>query len=922
MLNMTASATDGLPIPVKAITQTVLLVIQYFEAVRDAKDRAKEIIQRALSLWNSLVEHYKEGVSEKLDRHVQSFLHTLQRTLVRLLILRETSQLRRILAVESVNSILDDADRAINNAKDTLNVSFLVSIAMVVHEKGVSTSITPALLPPVSRVFHGRDSLVQKYVQVLCAAQGFVGLAIMGPGGVGKTSVALRVLHNDILASQFDGGRFFMSCEPLSDAADLPATMATHLGLDLPPLSDPLTAVVYHLRTRGRTLLVIDNLETIWDSEAVSRATLEDQLRQLEQLSNIGLIITSRGAFPPYGVDWANRDEVMLSPLSPAAALQVFIEVSRTVTDDPAEIAARDNLLAAVDYMPLAISLLAQLAARGESPTQLLESWEEVHTRFLRTHPKGKSYNIEVSIQLSLDALVRYENPEALGLLAVCSHLPDGMRPAVYDHLKPIFRDIKGALRVLQQLALVNTDHDSVTRMLNPVRLYVHDNYEMRAADHLALLSFYLDLAAAIPSQSDDHYFKAASHAAPEYQNLYVVLSSEIRATLDQSGHVPLKQLVDAVIGFCQFGYRPMIADYSSLQRLLQELIGLPQVASDPLSLARCLRRLAFIDLEIGNYVAAADNASKAQSLYLQIQDHAYEAADCTFAVARATRWQGDYEDADSCFANALGQFVQLGNIPMIARCTIDWAYLAADREDWDATISHGVDALKRYIECEGHHGMAICAHLFGRVFLRQGRIDGAVKLCYAAAYYRTPPGIEELRAYRDLSIAYRHQRKFQLALDQLAIAQDAYTALGDIHDLAICTWYTGLLHTDQGQLTEGERLIRDALSTFERLGIKDDYADCKEDLEDILRADKGDDDEALPRLVGASVVTSARRQIEGEDDEDGADDSESPCDPVARPTGPCRIIFKLSEFDAGARGRIHAVLHQPLLTHSAGSSI
>ncbi|KAJ7721000.1 hypothetical protein B0H16DRAFT_1791995, partial [Mycena metata] len=212
----------------------------------------------------------------------------------------------------------------------------------------------------------------------------------------------------------------------------------------------------------------------------------------------------------------------------------------------------------------------------------------------------------------------------------------------------------------------------------------------------LALLSFYLDLTAAIPPEWDGQYFKAASHAVLEYKNLYAVLSSEIRAELDRSGHIPLKQLVDAVIGFCQFGCRPMIADYTSLQRLLQEVIVLPQVASDTLSLARCLHKLVFLEMEISNYYAAADNASKAQSLYLQIEDHAYEVAECAFAFAWATRWQGDYEDTDSCFANALGLFMQLGNTYMIALCTIDWAYLAADRQDWAAAISHGVDALKR----------------------------------------------------------------------------------------------------------------------------------------------------------------------------------------------------------------------------------
>lgn len=217
-------------------------------------------------------------------------------------------------------------------------------------------------------------------------------ITIRGPGGIGKTTVAVALAHD--LAGEFADGVRFLDLGSLQDPQLVPSTMATALGL-LVPSADPTPALIGFLRDR-RMLLVLDSCEHVIEVAA----SLAEQIHH--EAPEVSLIVTSREALrvegeqvfdlPPLdGPPSAGGGTAAEILAYPAASL--FAEraaaagYSLPVSDADARIVAA--ICQRLDGVALAIELVAgRVVAHGLAATaELLDGRLRLNWRGRRTAP-------------------------------------------------------------------------------------------------------------------------------------------------------------------------------------------------------------------------------------------------------------------------------------------------------------------------------------------------------------------------------------------------------------------------------------------------------------------------------------------------------------------------------------------------------
>jgi hypothetical protein len=112
-------------------------------------------------------------------------------------------------------------------------------------------------------------------------------IAILGGGGMGKTSLARAVLHHPDTCTKFNH-RYFVSAESTTNSIELAALIAQHLGLEVQ--QDLTRLVVTSFSRLPSSLLVLDNLETPWEP-IQSRSGVEEFLSLLTDVPHLALIV-------------------------------------------------------------------------------------------------------------------------------------------------------------------------------------------------------------------------------------------------------------------------------------------------------------------------------------------------------------------------------------------------------------------------------------------------------------------------------------------------------------------------------------------------------------------------------------------------------------------------------------------------------
>jgi hypothetical protein len=113
---------------------------------------------------------------------------------------------------------------------------------------------------------------------------------------MGKTTLARAVIHHPKIATRYEQHRFFVACDSATSKIELAALVGTHLGLK--PGRDITRAVVHHFYVTPPSLLILDNLETLWEPTE-SRRDIEGFLSLLTDVNHLALMVGTTILFLP-----------------------------------------------------------------------------------------------------------------------------------------------------------------------------------------------------------------------------------------------------------------------------------------------------------------------------------------------------------------------------------------------------------------------------------------------------------------------------------------------------------------------------------------------------------------------------------------------------------------------------------------------
>jgi tetratricopeptide (TPR) repeat protein/transcriptional regulator with XRE-family HTH domain len=288
-------------------------------------------------------------------------------------------------------------------------------------------TISPPSLPGTqSSDLIGRTSLISRFKQRLCASKGGESLAFYGLPGIGKTSLALALTHEEEVQRCFHDGILWSAVGPHPNIAELLARWGRSLGITSPETESSPDSRTWAESIRDaigmrKILLVIDD---VW--------RFEDALAFKVGGPHCTYLITTRA--PEIALFFANYDATAINELDEQESLLLLSRfVPEVVEQEPQ---ATRALVQSVGGLPLALTIVGKhlrVQAYSGQPRRIQSALKrllngEERIRLAEQTPlersSGASTDTPISLQAVIETSDRQLEPDLRSAFSALSILP------------------------------------------------------------------------------------------------------------------------------------------------------------------------------------------------------------------------------------------------------------------------------------------------------------------------------------------------------------------------------------------------------------------------------------------------------------------------------------------------------------------
>ncbi|MFW2514496.1 AfsR/SARP family transcriptional regulator [Demequina sp. SO4-13] len=708
-------------------------------------------------------------------------------------VLDESLGLEPSLTLRSLHERVLRQDEALGSQPDVAPAPVAVSGARRADER----ALAPTNLPTVLRPLIGRDAQLDSLEDLV---HGTRLVSLIGPGGAGKTSLALAAVVRT--SGAFPDGAFGVRLASVDTPDQVPLAVADALGVPLDGAAgdrDVRERVVAYL-ARRRVLLLIDNCEHVIDAAA----GLIDQI--LGRCPDVTILATSREALavpdevqvtvgpletPP---DSTPVGDVLLYP-----AAQLFVERAKSVRpgtvfgDD--DLAAIGRISRALDGIPLALEL-AGARVSNMSPVEIASRLDQrfalltTGTRTAEARQRTLRATVDWSYALLTEREQRVFNRLAVfhggwSLTASESVVTDASL-AVGEVLDTIGR--------LVERSMVEVEHGASTRyrMLDTLRHYAAEQL-IAAGEHEAVTQrhaeYFRDVVHDAESQLRGHAQRETlQQLRQEQTNIRAALAwlgrpgGDLNSALETAGALGL---------FWHLGRH--LEGREVLSRLLESGNG------SPASRARALQAVSLVERPRACLVhpspRCAETAAESLAIFVVLGDHSRAALSrVLLAVEGVTGEESDR--SESLLAEAATQFATDGDAWGDGVVGFVRMETALKNGDEAAAVRIGRATAATFRQLDDPWGLSAILYHLGWGLRQFGRYDEGSRVLEEAIDVATGAGLFNTVqwALADLGIAQLHLGNAEAAAELFDRARAASDHVGDGAGALLAGYGHGLL--------------------------------------------------------------------------------------------------------------------------------